>query len=200
MKRSETGVIDLLSPLCHGEDSSCVSFAEVLEALGPTAFPALMFVCAAVNVIPAPPGTSGVLGIPLLIITLQRALGFGLKLPTAILGWKMTRTRFRDLVTRLEPWVTRAERRLKSRYVRVLAPEPRALLDWYLVVLAATILVPLPFTAMMPAFSTSMIALGLIARDGGFVIAGALLGLFSIAVMLFVLYGVGAFFAFLIGG
>jgi hypothetical protein len=199
MEKSETNVIDQLSPLCVRDDATPVSFADVLDALGPTALPALMFVCAAVNVIPAPPGTSGVLGIPLLIITLQRALGFDLKLPAVVLGWKITRTRFRDLVTRLEPWVLRAERRLKRRWQKVLAPEPRAILDWYLVILSATILVPLPFTAMMPAFSTSMIALGLIGRDGAFVVVGAVLGAFSIAVMLFVLYGVGAFFAFLIG-
>lgn len=188
-----------LALLTEGDTVDRVTIGAILEALGPSAFPALILVCAAVNVIPAPPGTSGILGAPLFIVTLQRALGFGLTLPDGVRKRGISRAKYNDLVRRLHPWVNMAERHLHPRWERFVTSRPGTLLDAYLVILSATVLVPLPFTAMLPAFSICLVALGLIARDGLFVISGTLIGAISVAIMLLVLYGVGALFVILVG-
>jgi hypothetical protein len=61
-----------------------ISVGDLLAALGDRALAALMFVFAIPNVLPAPPGTSAILGIPLLFLAAQITFGRRPWLPVII--------------------------------------------------------------------------------------------------------------------
>ena len=52
-----------------------VSIATIRDALGDRSFAALLFFFAVINLIPLPPGTSALLGLPLLIVSAQMVYG-----------------------------------------------------------------------------------------------------------------------------
>ena len=52
-----------------------LSIGKLVDAFGERAFGALMFVFAVPNIVPTPPGTSAVLGLPLVILTFQLMIG-----------------------------------------------------------------------------------------------------------------------------
>src|SRR5215203_5411042 len=81
-RRGETAADDqprqsfsqVLGALAARPDAN-VSIRDVLDAFGDRAYGALMLLFAAPNVLPMPPGTSAVLGAPLLFVTAQLMLG-----------------------------------------------------------------------------------------------------------------------------
>lgn len=92
-----------------------ISVGDLLSALGDRALGALMFVFAVPNVVPTPPGTSTVLGAPLVFLAAQLAFGWKPWLPGIISRRSMSREDFHLLVGRVAPWLERAEKLLKPR-------------------------------------------------------------------------------------
>ena len=72
-----------------------IFITDILSATGRRAVVALILVFALPNVFPVPPGTSAILGTPLLFLTVQLALGKEPWLPRAITCWSFPR---KDLV------------------------------------------------------------------------------------------------------
>ncbi|MBN9010426.1 MAG: exopolysaccharide biosynthesis protein, partial [Rhizobiales bacterium] len=59
--------------LLAGSDEERILISRLVEAFADRAFGALMFIFALPNVIPMPPGTSAILGFPLVVIAAQLA-------------------------------------------------------------------------------------------------------------------------------
>ena len=151
-----------------------ISVGDLLSALGDRALGALMFVFAVPNVVPTPPGTSTVLGAPLVFLAAQVAFGWKPWLPGAISRRSMSREDFHLLVGRVAPWLERAEKLLKPR-ASFLAVPPMEYVVGLLCLLQAVVLVlPIPLGNMLPAAAISLMALGLLERDGLWIAAGLL--------------------------
>ena len=88
---------------------------DLIDALGDRALGALMFLFAMPNVLPVPPGTSAVLGAPLVFLAAQLMFGRGAWLPRVLASRSMTRADFALLVRRITPWLQRGERMLRPR-------------------------------------------------------------------------------------
>ena len=65
----------VLLQLAQDRSRSRVSVADLLALLGDRAIGALMFIFAAPNILPVPPGVSAILGAPLLFLAAQWMLG-----------------------------------------------------------------------------------------------------------------------------
>lgn len=65
----------VLFRLVHDSRRERISIGDLLTALGDRAVGALMFVFAAPNILPVPPGVSTLLGAPLLFLSAQLMLG-----------------------------------------------------------------------------------------------------------------------------
>ena len=88
-----------------------VTVGELVAHFGPRAFGAVLFVFAMPNLLPLlPPGTSTVLGLPLLLIAPQLALG-GRKpwIPNRLARHVVDRETIGRVCQRASPWVKRAE-------------------------------------------------------------------------------------------
>lgn len=150
-----------------------VSVADILQAFGDRAFGALLLVFSLPNALPMPPGTSAILGAPLVFIAFQLMLGRPvLWLPGVIVDRSLKRDDFRALAAKIEPWVVRLERLLKPRAHWLTSPFADRLTGAGCFLLSLVLFLPIPFGNMPPAIAISAFALGLIERDGVAIAAG----------------------------
>ncbi len=183
----------------HGRER--VSVGHLLDTMRDRAFGALMFIFALPNILPAFPGTSIVLGAPLILLSAQLALGRSSpRLPRILRDRSVTKGDFEALVVRTVPWVFRAERLLKPRVSWLTAKPCEQVMGALCFLLAVILVLPLPLGNVLPAFAICVLSLALLERDGLAVLAGVLLGLIAIAVVSGVLYALIQSAIFLVSG
>lgn len=165
-----------------------ISVSDLLSALGDRALGALMFVFAIPNVLPTPPGTSTVLGAPLIFLAAQVAFGRSPWLPAIISQRSMSREDFHVLIRRIAPWLERAEKLLKPRASVLAMPPMEYLVGLICLLLALVLVLPIPLGNMLPALAISLMALGLLERDGVWISAGLAMAVVSLLVVSGVVY------------
>lgn len=149
-----------------------IAISDLLGALGERATGALMFIFAFPNVLPTPPGTSTILGAPLIFLAAQLMLGRAPWLPAFVANRSMTRSDFSSLVKRIVPWLQRAESLLRPRLARLALPPMEHLVGLLSLLLAVLLVLPIPLGNVLPALAISLMALGVLERDGVWVLAG----------------------------
>ena len=149
-----------------------ISIGDLLAALGDRATAALLFIFAFPNVLPTPPGTSTILGAPLIFLAAQLMLGRAPWLPAFVAKRSMTRADFASLVKRIVPWLVRAENLLRPRLAVLARPPMEQLIGLLSLLLAVVLVLPIPLGNVLPALAISLVALGVLERDGVWVLAG----------------------------
>ena len=86
---------EILAAIAADDSLDRVKVADLVGAMGDRAFGPLLFVFALPNILPAPPGTSGVLAIPLVFLAIQLMFGRKPWLPGFIASRSVKGTRFR---------------------------------------------------------------------------------------------------------
>ena len=151
-----------------------LSIGSLVDAFGERAFGALMFVFAVPNIVPTPPGTSAVLGLPLVILTFQLMIGRqALWLPQAIRRRSIKASMVESFATRAVPVMARFEKILKPRASLFVASDiSERLIGIIAFLLAVVLFLPIPFLNILPAAAIACMALGLAERDGLAVLVG----------------------------
>lgn len=175
----------ILQTIAQDTSRDRISLRDLLTIGRDRAFGALLFIFAIPNAIPAPPGTSAILGIPLLFLAAQLMVGCAHPwLPKIIADRSMKRTDFAALIARLAPWIARSERLLKPR-ISFLARTER-FIGLIALFLALVLFLPIPLGNMLPALAICFFALGILERDG----VAVLLGYATTAISVVVVFGV----------
>ena len=188
---------DVLRMLASDDSRERIFIGDLMEALGDRAIAALMFIFALPNVIPTPPGTSSVLGMPLVFLSAQLALGLKPWLPGFISNRSMSIYDFRALVRRVIPFLSRAERLLRPRANWLIVPPMEYVVGLVCFVLAVILVLPIPFGNMTPALAICLMALGVMECDGWWVIAGFVASVVSgviVSGVLFAMFKAAVFF------
>jgi hypothetical protein len=167
-----------------------VSVRDLFAALGDRALAALLFVFAVPNVFPSPPGLSTVLGLPLLFLSTQLLFGRQAWLPDFIARRSMARGDFEALSIRVLPWLQRAEKLLRPRLSGLALPPMEYLLGLVCLALAVVLVLPIPLGNNPPALAIALIALGILERDGLWILAGLCITALSATVVSGVLLAV----------
>ena len=167
-----------------------VSVSDMMRAMDARAVAALILMFAMPNAVPTPPGTSAVLGLPLLYLCAQMMLGKMPWLPALIADRSMTRSDFSALVRRVAPLLARAERLLKPRLMFLTSPRAEQAIGAFCLILAIVLALPIPLGNMLPAISICMMALAVLERDGLWVILGLIVGLASLFIVWGVVYAI----------
>jgi hypothetical protein len=149
-----------------------IAISDLLLALGDRATGALMFIFAFPNVLPTPPGTSSILGAPLIFLAAQLMLGRAPWLPAFVANRSMARSNFSSLVKRIVPWLQRAESLLRPRLASLALPPMEHFVGFLSLLLAVLLVLPIPLGNVLPALAISLLALGVLERDGVWVLAG----------------------------
>lgn len=174
---------ELLQEIGADERIERVSVALLLEAMSARAFGAMLLIFALPNTIPNIPGTSAILAIPLLYLSGQMLTGRPPHLPQAIAGRSVAREDFTRVVARLTPALARAERLLRPRLNAMVSPMAQRLIGALCMILSIVLILPVPFGNMLPAFALSVIALGLLERDGLWVLSGVIVAILSLVIV-----------------
>ena len=181
------GFSDVLRELAEGE-APRVSVGSILQAFGDRAFGALLLVFALPNALPMPPGTSAVLGAPLIFIAFQLMIGRPvLWLPKLITERSLKREDFQSLAAKIDPWIKKCERLLKPRAQLLTTPFADRLTGAACFILSLILTLPIPLGNMPPAVAITAFALGMIESDGvaigvgwaGTIASFVILGLFA---------------------
>jgi hypothetical protein len=151
-----------------------LSIAALVDSLGERAMGALMFIFAVPNIIPAPPGTSSVLGLPLVILTFQLMIGRqSLWLPEAIRRRSIDAGLVSRFVARALPVLSRFEKILKPRLgPLVISNAAERVIGFVAFGLAVILFLPIPLMNIPAAIAIALLSLGLAERDGLFVLLG----------------------------
>lgn len=190
---------DILRGLAEQTPVERVSVGDIVAALPRRATAALLFIFAAPNAIPTPPGTSALLGLPMIYLAYQMMLRRKPWLPKVISARSMRREDFAALVTRALPLLTRAERMLRPRLLPLVSPAAEAAIGAFCLVLALSVALPIPLGNMLPALAVSILALAVLERDGLWVLIGSAIGLLSLVVVSGVVWAAVKSVAYLVG-
>jgi len=179
---------DILSRIAADETRQRISVGHLITALHDRAIGALIFVFAFPNTIPLPPGTSSILGAPLLFLTAQLAFGRNPWLPKVIAERSMDRVHFAAVVSRVAPWLARAERLLRPRLEILARPPCEYLIGGICLLLSIILFLPIPMGNMPPAVSICVFALAVLERDGIWVLIGVGAAIAAVAIVWGVLF------------
>lgn len=172
----------------HGER---IALGDMVHILGDRAFGALLLMLSIPNVLPVP-GLSTATGLPMVLIGAQLLAGRPQPwLPRRLAALTMERDKLLAVTARARPWVLRVERHMQGRLCALTSPAAERLLGVAVMILAAVLALPIMFGNQPPAFAIALIALGLIERDGAFVLAGLSAGVLALAIVAAVLLGLG---------
>lgn len=168
----KTTLSDMLRALADDERRERIAVADLLDALGDRALAALLFVFAFPNVLPVPPGTSAILGAPLLFLAAQMAFNMKAWLPAVIARRSMARSDFLTMVERVSPWLERAEKLMKPRLTPLTVGAMESVVGAVCLLLSLAVFLPIPLGNMLPALAICLLAMGILERDGLWVLAG----------------------------
>ena len=174
---------EVLHVLADDPSRERIAIADLLVAMGDRAIGALLFIFAFPNVLPTPPGTSSILGAPLIFLAAQLTFGRPPWLPSVITKRSMSRNDFQTIIRRIGPWLARAEKLLKPRMSRLAVPPMEYVVGLVCLLLAIVLVLPIPLGNMSPALAISLMALGVLERDGLWVLAGMITAGFAIAIV-----------------
>ena len=178
----------ILDAIGADERRDRVSVSDLMRAMDARAVAALILLFALPNVVPTPPGTSSILGLPLLYLTAQMMLGKLPWLPAFIADRSMLRGDYVAFVGRVTPLLARAERLLKPRLLFVTSVRAERVVGGFCLFLAVVLALPIPLGNMLPALAISLMALGVLERDGIWVVLGAMIGAGSLIIVWGVVY------------
>ena len=176
----------VLLELAHDVSRERISIRDLFEAMADRALAALIFVFAVPSIFPVPPGVSGVLGVPLVFLAAQLALGRAPWLPAFLTSRSMARSDFQSLMRRVLPWLGRAERLLRPRLQFLASGWMEQLVGCVCILLAIVLALPIPLGNTPPAIAISVLALGILEKDGYWVLSGLVLS----ALAFFIVSGV----------
>ena len=176
---------EILKTLISDESQQSLTVEEIVKALGPTSFGTSLMVFSIPEVLPLPlPGMTTAVVIPTGIISSQLLRGKQeVRLPNALLKRSIPRKAFAAAVGAILPFLERAERGTRERWRWASNPVAKRFLGLFILIMAAVIALPIPFTNMPAAISIFIISLGMVERDGVLISLGILLGLATIAML-----------------
>lgn len=163
---------DLLADIGDDPDPE-VSVGEIVHRLGRRSFGALLFIFAAPNWLPLPPGSSTFLAAPLILLAPQIAIGIRRPwLPGVIDRRKLKRADLADALNKLVPTLRRVEMVSRPRLVFLFGPVGDRLIGVTVTLLALVLMLPIFLGNMAPAAAIAAFGLAMVQRDGALALAG----------------------------
>ena len=173
----------VLRELCAEADGR-VTIGEIVDRFGARAFGALLFVFSTPNLLPLPPGSSTVLGAPLVLLAPQVAVGVEAPwLPRFIDRREVSGAQLSRAFGRMISFVERIERVSRPRLGFMFGPVGDRAIGLVCTLLALVLILPIPFGNLLPAAAVAVLAFSLVQRDGVLALLGHLLALASLGVL-----------------
>lgn len=176
---------ELLLRVARTNEKDRLSIGDLAELFGHRSIAALLVVFALPMFLPVPaPGISVGFGIPMMFISAQLALGRRhLWLPSFLARQSMSRSSFAGLTEKVAPVLEHLERIIRPRSGVKLTGWATFPVGLICLVLAIVITLPIPLGHFVPGIAVTVLALGLLERDGLAVGVGMLFAVLGFAVV-----------------
>lgn len=174
---------DLLEEFMAGLNGNTVTLADFMNALGNRAFGVAILVFALANLLIANiPGISTVLGLPLILISVQMVMGYHRPwLPKKLAEREFKRATFERMLRRSAGVLRSIEKLIRPRMLLLSSTHAERWLGVINFAMSLVLALPIVFGNWLPAWGLAFIALGMIERDGLFIIIGWVLGILATA-------------------
>ncbi|WP_343117315.1 exopolysaccharide biosynthesis protein [Ostreiculturibacter nitratireducens] len=162
-----------------------ITLGELVASLSSRGFAPLILLMGILNVVTIIPGSSTVMGLPLVFMGIAVILNSRrLWLPSRLSEKSFDRALLLRAVLKARPWLERIERLARPRFW----PKGGWILDraYGIIVLCFALMITLPiaFGNTMPAISIILLSLGFAARDGLWVAGGLVAGSVAVGILM----------------
>jgi hypothetical protein len=169
-----------------------VSVEELTTALSDRSFAALIMLFSAPNLLPLPPGSSTIFGIPLIMIASQLLIGRSrLWLPKWLRERSLDGRTFSRIAAGIGPILRRIEKLAKPRYWPMPTVVAERFVGLVVLLMALVLVFPIPFGNWTPAVAAILVSLGLSERDGLWLGCGALVAAGSLGLAAGIIGSIG---------
>ena len=184
IRRAPEPLSKVLAELCVESGQGAITVGEIVDRFGSRAFGALLFIFAIPNVLPLPPGSSTVLGMPLVLLAPQVAIGVRAPwLPRFIDERHIKASDLARMFSRIIPRLRAVEKLSRPRLHYLFGPIGERLIGVVCTLLALVLILPIPLGNLAPAITIGALSLGLFQRDGVIVLIGYLFTAISIGLL-----------------
>jgi hypothetical protein len=174
----------LLAQILDEHPNDRLTLTEFSALLRDRMWGGLLLTFAGINVLPLPPGTTTVTGIPLLIVTAQMAVGRTTPwFPKRADRRGLTKREIRAILSRLLPFERRVERIFRPRLPSLTNHRGARVIGCVSFLLSVILWLPIPLGNHAPAVSMTLFALALLYRDGLLILLGSLATIVSIVLV-----------------
>jgi hypothetical protein len=169
-------------------DSEKVSVAQIIDALDSRSFGLAVLLFALPSVVPMPPGVPTVVGIILLIVSVQMAFGReDLWLPGILAKREFDRKSLVGAFEGLAPKLGLIEKVMKPRLLFMTGRVGSIFIGIIVLVMAVVLILPLPPGGNFPpALACAVLGLGLAQRDGALILIGLVASVVALVAVSFV--------------
>jgi len=169
-----------------------VTLGRIIEGMGSRAFAPLLVLFAAINMVPLPPPSSAILGLPLLAIAAQMAYGNRRTwLPSFLMQRSVSADQFRTIMDWIIPRLRRLENWIRPRYWPFWRRQGDRVVGAFAVILSTVVVLPIPGVNWLLACSSALLGLSLLERDGVLFAIGGTVGVLSLIWVGTILSGAG---------
>lgn len=174
----------IIEELCARAES-CITVQQIRDALGDRSFSTLLLFFALLNLLPLPPGSTLILGLPLILVSLQMVGGrHSVWLPQFLLGKSLQAEQFQKMAVRIVPRLQWLEALVRPRYWPFADPKTaERIIGIAAFVLAMLVTLPIPFGNWFPALACALLGLALSERDGILLAAAGLVIIISVVIL-----------------
>ena len=186
-------LIDRLETLAKAPDAK-LTCDDLIATIGAKSHALTVLIFSLLNLLPAPPGFNFMVG--LLIIGLAILMTFDRPVHLwALVGHRRLPLKLLiKLLSILSSLSAQVGRISRPRFLVLTDRRAQPLIGVFNVLLGLTLLIPIPFTNMVPSMALVLISLGLINRDGILLLAGMITGIAGALIALIATWFVIALF------
>jgi len=157
-----------------------LSVGELMSRVGGRAMGALLLIFGLFCILPLPPGSTTLLGAPLVLLAPQLMFGAGAPwLPARVRAQTVATADLKRGLPKVLRWLERAEALSRPRLLFLFSAWGQRAIGLVCTVLALVLILPIPLGNMLPAASVSVLALALVQRDGVLAVVGYVLAALS---------------------
>lgn len=168
------------------KDQESITIGWLVARLGTRAFGAIILLMALPNITPQIPGMSTIFGLLIMLPAVQIMIGLSqMWLPDFLARQTMSGVTVGKILAFAIPWVERMEKLIKPRFEFLMSPPSENLVGAAVLFLGFILFLPIPGANFLPALACAFMALGMLERDGLFIMAG--LGIAAGAMVVLVL-------------
>lgn len=192
----------VLRELSERGGSEPVTIRCIRTALADRSFATFLMITCLINLLPFPPGSTVVLGVPIVIVAAQMVMGQRtVWLPEFFLKQSLSQKAFHKMTTRIIPALEKVESYVKPRnWPFSSARQGEKIVGIIALILGIAVVLPVPLGNWFPAFSCAIVGTALSERDGRLLIVGVLLGTASVAILIAMVMAIHLGFSWMLTG